>query len=283
MSARFTCALPLLASSLLALSGCPRADGPTPSEVPTSVGAEASAAEGEAPGPSEEAQACGRSRSFAEYDWIPDDARLTTAIERQHPELPAALDTLMRMSADPELQLPVFATLDFRNLGLQLANLDRLLAELELEPAELVELHSPGGQFVWLWATDCPPAAVAARVLDRFEIMLRADLEHPGLRRGEGSAEGFPFDILTLGEDRVGLTLVGHGREVGAWLYDAPRGGEDGPGQLLAELPTAPIRSVSSGSALLTNPDGAPPPASRYRTIRVTATDWETAEPEPSS
>lgn len=214
---------------------------------------------------------------FADYDWVPSDARLATSIQRSDPELPAALDVLARMSATPELQLPIFATLDFRNLGLQLSTLDRMLVELELAPAELVELHSPSGEFVWVWATDCPLDAISARMLDRFGVMLRADLQRPGLRHGQGTPERFPFDLLALGDRRVALTLLGRGAHVGVWLHGAsePDRADPHPGRALAEIPVAPIRTVLAGEALLTstNDPNGPTPA-RLRRLQVSGATW---------
>jgi hypothetical protein len=227
--------------------------------------------------------ACSDER-FADYDWVPADARLATSIQRNDPELPAALAVLARMSAAPDLQLPIFATLDFRNLGLQLGSLDRMLGELELAPAELVELQSPGGEPVWVWATDCPPAAISARMLDRFGVMLRADLERPGLRLGQGTPERFPFDLLALGDRRVALTLLGRGAHVGGWLHGAARSdasthpSDQRPGPALAEIPAAPIRTVLAGEALLsstssTNGTSTSRPT-RLRRLHVSGTTW---------
>jgi hypothetical protein len=237
------------------------------------------------PSPSETAQpqpeqpepaeiSCSNER-FADYDWVPNDARLTTSIQRGDSELPAALGVLARMSETPDLQLPVFATLDFRNLGLQLGALDRMLVELELAPAELVELQGPHGELAWVWATDCPPTTIAARTLGRFGVMLRADLERPGLRHGAGTIDRFPFDLLALGEHRVALTPLGRGAHVGAWLHgssSSPTESQDHPGRALAEIPAAPIRTVLAGEALLTSTTG-PTPA-RLRRIQVSATTW---------
>lgn len=224
--------------------------------------------------PEPEPPACSDER-FADYDWVPHDARLATSIQRRDPELPAALDVLARMSET--LQLPIFATLDFRNLGLQLSTLDRMLVELELAPAELVELHSPSGEFVWVWATDCPLDAISARMLDRFGVMLRADLERPGLRHGQGTPERFPFDLLALGDRRVALTLLGRGAHVGAWLHGASEHdrADPHPGRALAEIPEAPIRTVLAGEALLTSTTGpsGPTPA-RLRRIQVSGLTW---------
>lgn len=239
----------------LALLGCPKSTTVTETSEPT---------------PPSETPSCSDER-FADYDWVPDDARLATSIQRSDPELTAALAVLVRMSETPELQLPVAAALDYRNLGMQLGTIDRVLGELELAPAELVELQSPKGEFVWVWATDCPPPAIAARVLDRFGVMLRGQLELPGLRHGLGSVERFPFDLLALGEHRIALTLLGRGETVGAWLHGASAS-DEGPGRALAEIPAAPIRTVVAGEALLTSADAPTPP--RLRRLQVTGTAW---------
>jgi hypothetical protein len=132
-----------------------------------------------------------------------------------------------------------------------------------------------------VWATDCPPAAISARMLDRFGVMLRADLERPGLRHGQGTVERFPFDLLALGDRRVALTLLGRGAHVGGWLHGASARGSsqhpgDGvdprPGRALAEIPLAPIRTVLAGEALLTS-TSAPTPT-RLRRIQVSGTTW---------
>jgi hypothetical protein len=223
--------------------------------------------------PQAEQMSCSDER-FADYDWVPGDTRLTTSIERGDSDLPAALTVLARMSDTPDLQLPVFATLDFRNLGLQLGALDRMLGELELEPAELVELQGPGGELAWVWPTTCPAAAISARMLDRFGVMLRADLERPGLRHGTGTIERFPFDLLALGEHRLALTPLGRGAHVGAWLHgsSSPEKSDEHPGRALAEIPPAPIRTVLAGEALLTSTTG-PTPA-RLRRLQVSGSSW---------
>ncbi|KIG11914.1 hypothetical protein DB30_02297 [Enhygromyxa salina] len=225
----------------------------------------------------EPSPACQVGLRFASYEWLPDDARLATSIQYDDPELPAALTTLARMTEAPEVALPVFAALDYRNLPMQLGNLDRMFDALGDSPAELVELHSPAGEMVWMWPSACPPALLAARVLDRWQVMLRADLEHPGLRLGAGAADGFPFDVITIGaldEQRVGLTRVGHGPTIVTWLRESARGGEDGPGRALAKLDPAPIRSVLATSMLTTA--STPPTDEQPRHIRVTSSDWVT-------
>ncbi|PRP96727.1 hypothetical protein [Enhygromyxa salina] len=243
------------------------------SEAPVDAAATAS------PDPAAESPACDAGLRFADYDWVPDDARLTASIQRDDPQLADALATLARMTEAPEVTLPVFAALDFRNLALQLDNLDRVLDELGDDPGELVELHSPAGETVWLWPSACPPELLAARVLGRWQIMLRADPEHPGGRFGAGSPDGFPFDVLTiatLDERRVALTRVGQGAKVGAWLRESARGGEHGPAHALAEIDAAPLRCVLDGSSLLT-PSAASTLDPPHLRVRVTGRSWDTS------
>lgn len=217
---------------------------------------------------------CGSAaQRFDDYAWIPDDSRLTTSILRDDPELPAALHTLARMADDAGVQLPIRAAIDYRNLSLQLAGLDRVFATMQLDPAELVELHSPAGDVVWLWPSDCPTASLAARVLERFGVLVRLDFEHPGVRVGAGSVERFPFDLVLVHERLLALAPLGRGAAISAWL-SKPRADEDGPGVALASLELAAIRSVLSGPSLLTSSDQGSPTTGRHRRIRVTARDW---------
>lgn len=227
---------------------------------------------------------CGTaSQRFGDYAWIPDDSRLITAILRGDPELPGALQTLARMVEDPAVQLPIHAAIDYRNLGLQLAGLERTLATLELDPGELVELHSPDGEVVWLWPSDCPTATLATRALDRFAVLVRVDFEHPGVRIGEGSLERFPFDLVLVRERIVALAPLGRGPAVSAWL-SAARDDEDGPGVALANMQMAEIRSVLSGPALLTGAESDTPAASgRHRKLRATASDWHDEADPPEN
>ena len=265
----------------LALLGCPRGETETRAPEPS---AEAEPESDRGPDPAAEAVCGTAGQRFADYDWIPDDSRLTTSILRGDPELQAALQVLAEMTTTEDARLPIYAALDYRNLGLQLAALERVLAALELDPGELVELQSPAGDVVWLWPTDCPRAALATRVLDRLGVLLRADFKHPGVRHGGGAREGFPFDLVLVYDEIVALAPLGRGAKVGAWLTAARRDPE-GPGAALTSIDPAPIRSVLSGPALLVSGSGSelgsdsgpPDPSSEpkhHRKIRVTATDW---------
>ena len=250
--------LTALALALLAL-GCPRAGSQDPEPEPI----------------------CSAGAVFSSHDWIPDDARLTTSIARRDADLDAALARLGERSDAAEL--PVLAAMNYRNLGLQLSILGRFLDELGADPSELVEVHGPDGEIAWIWANDCPLERIAARMLARWQLVLRADLERPGVRRASGSTEGLPFDLITFGDRRVALTLLGRGEDVAAWLHDSPHGDEAGPGRALDELEPAPIRSILSGDAIMgtaltspgSNPEAPPTePTARHRRLRVTEQDW---------
>ena len=271
--------------ALACLVGCPRpGPGPDNPETPTSEASSdtSEANEGEGGEGREGRQAeleCGVDTRFEDYTWIPSDTRLATAVERDPPEaLADALAQLRLLVDDPQHRLPIFAALDYRNLELQLGSLDRLLVGLDFAPSEVVELQSPKGDFVWLWPTDCPRELLAARVLERHGLMLRVDLDHPKLRRAAGSPETLPFDLLVLGERRMAMTLAGRGAAIGAWLDGAGVGAGDdapAPGERLAEIAPAPIRSVLAGESLLsTAPDDPATPSSpSLRQLRATATD----------
>jgi hypothetical protein len=266
--------LGLLASVLL---GCPRApaDPVTPSANASEPGPESS------PEPSPEPAQCGRpNQRFADYGWIPDDSRLTAAVAREDPELPTALERLAALRASETLALPIHADLAFANLRLQLAGLERVLASLGMSPAELVELHGPAGEVVWVWPSDCPSAELASAALARFGVQLRLDFERPGIRTGAGSAERFPFDLIFVHERHVAVAPLGRGTAVAAWL-SGPRADPEGPGPSLSDIELAPIRVVLRGPALLGDGASAPRDASPLQ-IRVTATGWQAGEHESS-
>lgn len=216
---------------------------------------------------------CGTpAQRFSDYAWIPDDSRSTTSIMRDDRELPGALQTLARVADDDGVQLPIRAAIGFRNMSFQLAGLERVLATVDLDPGELVELHSPVGDVVWLWPSDCPTADLAARVLERCGVLVRLDFEHPGMRVGEGSREQFPFDLVLVREHIVALAPLGRGAAVSTWL-SAAREDEDSPGVALANIEAAPIRSVLSGPSLLSGSE-ATSSTGRHRKLRVTASAY---------
>lgn len=259
----------------LVLVGCVRNE---PSVTPEPSGTTGSTDAGETQldgreGEPASTSVCGTpAQRFADYAWVPDDSRSTTSIVRDDRELPEALQTLARMADDAGVQLPIRAAIGYRNLGFQLAGLERVLATVELDPGELVELHSPAGDVVWLWPSDCPTADLAARVLERCGVLMRLDFEHPGMRVGEGSLERFPFDVVLVRERIVALAPLGRGAAVSTWL-SAAREDEDGPGVALANIEAAPIRSVLSGPSLLSGSE-ATSSTGRHRKLRVTTSAY---------
>jgi hypothetical protein len=258
--------MPVLA---LALLGCPREE--------VSVTPEPATTNTDPPAP---VGVCGsEGQRFPDYEWIPTDSRLTTSIIRDDPELPDALRMLASMGADEHTGLPIHAAMEFRNLGFQLAALERVFATVEIDPGELVELHSPDGDVVWLWPSDCPTATLATRVLDRFAVLMRVDFDNPGVRLGDGSRERFPFDLVLMRERVVALAPLGRGARVSSWLT-ALSDDDDGPGVALASIELAPIRAVLSGPALLSGSD-APPSVDRHRKLRATASAWHDGASEP--
>ncbi|HLT40885.1 MAG TPA: hypothetical protein VK034_31625, partial [Enhygromyxa sp.] len=222
--------------------------------------------------PSSPIGVCGTAgQHFGDYHWVPDDSRLTTSILRGDPQLADALRMLASAADDERMQLPIRAAIDYRHLGAQLAGLERVIASVELDPGELVELHGPDGDVVWLWPTDCPLATLATRTLDRFAVLIRADFGNPGVRIGEGSIEQFPFDLVLVRERFVALAPLGRGARIGEWLNGSAHD-DDGPGVALAGIEPAPIRSVLSGPALLAGPElDRSPTSGRHRRIRATA------------
>lgn len=264
--------------ALLGLAACePRELTATPDEAGDGSEAEAGAETADADDAGALDDSCPAPARFEDLAWVPGDARLLTRVDRSDGQaLAGALDQLAALADDPRAQLPVYAAMDFKNLALQLGNLDRLLAELGSDPDELAELHGPGGELLWVWPISCPAEVITARALARWELMLRADLEHPGVRLGAGDPERFPFDVLLVGERRLVLTTAGRGRDALAWLAsEASVAGEaTHPAEALAELEAAPIRAVLTGEALLGGSQATAATADARR-IRATATGVE--------
>jgi hypothetical protein len=206
---------------------------------------------------------------FVDYDWVPADARLLMVIDRESADLPAALTRLRGLTEGAAtIGLPVRATLALGQLGMQSQMLALSLARLELAPAELIELHGPGSEIAWVWPTQCEPERVAARVLARWGVLLRANLD---AKLGPGDPERFPFDVVVLADDRIALTPLGRGSALLRWLRTAE--GDVGPGSRLGELAPAPIRAVIQGESLLVGDDQADHGSglAHTRTLRVDA------------
>ena len=258
----------------LALLGCPRPTGGPDQPAASDTGATD-------PDPGPQPSACGTpSLRFADFDWVPDDSRLAVVVDRDDPELEQAWSQLAALLDDDGLALPIHADMAFRNLRFQLGGVTPTLAALGLSPAELVELHGPAGDVVWVWPSDCPAAELGPLALAELGVLVRADFERPGLRSGAGT-DRFPFDLVLVRDRFVALAPRGRGPAVGAWL-SASHEEPEGPGPILTKLAPAAIRAVLRGPALLSEPDH-PDPGShapdggdgRPLEIRATASAWE--------
>lgn len=216
---------------------------------------------------------CPVGERFVDYDWVPADARLLIVIDRESPDLAAALTRLRTLTDDAAaVGLPIRATLALGQLSMQSQMLGLSLGKLELAPAELIELHGPGNEIAWTWPTQCAPERLAARVLARWGVLLRANLD---AKLGAGDPERFPFDVVVLADDRVALTPLGQGSALLRWMRTAE--GDAGPGSKLAELAPAPIRAVLQGESLLAGDEQAHQGsgAAHTRTLRVDAEQIE--------
>ena len=275
MSASALTLLPRAGTALalgLALLGCPKAGVEGQGEG--AGGREPASDEGRLEG------TCGTSGlTFSDHAWVPADATLLTSIRRDDPELEAALERLARRFSEP-VSKPGFVTAGwaYRHLGPTVANVERLLAEIGLDPGELVQVQGPE-VLAWVLPTDCAPAELATRVSSRWQLMLTADFGRAGIRVGQG--EELPFDVIVIDDTRVVLTLPGQASAAVAWLH--PSGGREGPGRLLGRIAPAAVRGVVSPPTLLSLDAG---PTVQRTTVRATATEVElddspTPSPEP--
>jgi len=273
-----------VSAGLLALTACPRPGDagtePAESTEPTELTTGRDTADTDPP-PTLEGICGTAGLRFADLAWIPSDARLATSLSLDDDDaLGAAVAQLATLAGDPESTLPLVAAMDYRQLGLQLGSVRPTLEVLGSAPAELVEILGPDNQLVWAWPSDCPADQVSARLLARWQLVPRAELEHPGVRVAP-SSDRFPFDLVTIGERHILLTRGGQGRAVAKWLGDSDDSPDTAPASALADLEAAPIRSVLVGEWLLTGTAGSGPAA--VRTIRVTATEVELdAKPWPT-
>ncbi|NVB41298.1 hypothetical protein G6O69_25890 [Pseudenhygromyxa sp. WMMC2535] len=277
--------LVLVCALLLAGPGCRRdgrsahADGGQ--EDGRAAGQDAGAEEGaDAADEAEVRAGCGsEGLRFEDLAWVPVDARLVTLVElegglAEGGALDRALARLAELADDDAAALPVLASMDYANLELQLGAMATTLAVLGHSPAQLVEIQGPSGAPIWAWPSDCAIDRLAARLLSRWQLSLRLDLEHPGVRVGAGDPAGFPFDVIAIGERRVLLVGLGQGDAVVRWLDRAEGDPDAAPGATLLELEHAPIRSLLQGEWLLA---GAAPAstsmgegaAHHVRTIRI--------------
>lgn len=262
----------LLTATFAALAGCPDGGGSTP---PDSTDAADSRGEDES-GSVLDGRCGAAGLRFEDLRWMPKDVRLATRVDLEDPSLDIATENLAAVAEDPAASVPVVASLDYRQLGLQLGLLGPIVRALGSEPGELVELLGPDGELIWIWPTDCPADSIAARMLGKWQLAPRASLEFPGTRVAVGN-DAFPFDVVTIADRHMALARRGQGQAALAWLR-TPREGPASAADALGELEAAAIRSVLVGEWLLSTsddarsadapPEDAPP---TVRTVRATA------------
>jgi hypothetical protein len=189
--------------------------------------------------------------------WVPGDARLALVIDLADPGLDAAVTTAAAEA--PERGLPVVAGMALTQLGLQLTLIRSQLTRAGLAPRELALVHDRGGAPIWVLRARCDLRDLQAALARAWGVRGRAVAGGEVAEAIAGS--GFPLDVVFLAEDRVALVPAGQAMAVRRW-FEAPASplpagpSAPRPGEVLAEIPPAPIRGVLTGTSLLTGDPG---------------------------
>jgi len=217
--------------------------------------------------PADAATACEGQRGAALEEPLefPSELRLVARIDLSHAELPAALEHLERWARDDADRSantvseespppPIVAGLALSQVGFQVAHLRSILAEVGIEPPEVLLLQGPGGTIVWIWHLPCDLDRLRSLFAAGFGLRMRTLVS--GVIGEPVDAARFPFDLLLLPGDRVALVPAGEGRKTLRWLRgDAsqvpglvtPKPAEERPQALLGSLDPAPVRLVIAG------------------------------------
>lgn len=238
----------LVPALLLALAACPPA--PVPADLaPTPGPPEQPAA------PPAAAPTCAARDALGDLAWIPRDLRLAALFDLQDPGLDDAAARLARDVAGLP-GLPIVAGLGLAQLGIQLPLLRRQLRAADLDPAELLLLHEPGGGVLWLLRARCDLPALQSTLARAWGVQSRTSAAGPLAEPRPGG--GFAFDVLFLSDDRLALVPAGSGGKLRRWLEAPPAADpfattrpSETPGELLAAIDRAPIRVVFGGRGLL--------------------------------
>jgi len=200
--------------------------------------------------------------------WVPGDARLALVVDLADPGLD---DAVTRMAAEaPGRGLPVVAGLALTQLGLQLTLMRSQLTRAGLAPRELALIHDRAGAVIWVLRARCDLRDLQAALAGAWGVRGRAVAGGEVAEAIAGS--GFPHDVVFLAEDRVALVPAGQAMAVRRW-FEAPAAplpagpSAPRPGEVLAEIPPAPIRGVLTGTSLLAGDPGSSPPV--VRTLRA--------------
>lgn len=210
--------------------------------------------------------------------WLPDAARLAVLVDLDDPALAAAS---ARVEAGAGGRgLPVVAGLALGQLGLQTTIVRGTLARAGLRPRELALVHGPDGAVIWVLRARCDLRDLQAAMASAWGVRGRAVSGGEVAEAPAGSS--FPHDVVFLAEDRLALVPAGQATALLRW-FTAPAGppaigpgaAANGPrpGEVLAEIPPAPVRGVLTGTSLLSGEAVAKPPS--IRTIRASAEGLE--------
>lgn len=212
--------------------------------------------------------------------WLPADVRLAVIVDLDSGDL-AAANNHLAAGVQAGRGLPVVAALGLGQLGLQLGILRPQLITAGLRPRELMLLHDRTGAVIWVLRARCDLAAIQAGMTAAWSLQVRkiSGGEVAESPRGPTGAARVAFDVAFLPDDRIALTPPGSAAAVHRWLGAGPAAPGLGagpavapPGEVLDEIPAAPIRGVLAGRALQS--DGAAD-APLVRTLRATATALE--------
>jgi len=201
---------------------------------------------------------CGpRDEIFSDLRWIPVDARLVSRIRLRAAGLATAQENLAEFASasgaqrTSEFPIPVFASLEYRQLALTLPLLRTSLADAGYYPAELIRVIGPGGIRAWAWAGSCDLDRVKDRIFAAWDMDLRTI---PEGSVGTSLGSGFPFDLLLLSGSRSLFVPPGTAAATSRWLAtasDMSKGGQPSLGALIDEIAPEPIVSALRGHSLL--------------------------------
>lgn len=199
--------------------------------------------------------------------WLPADARLAVVVDGDDPGLAAAVERVEAGAAGRGL--PIVAGLALGQLGLQLTLVRGQLARAGLRPRELALVHDRGGAVIWVVRARCDLRDLQAAMARAWGVRGRAVAGGEVAEAAPGS--GFPHDVVFLAEDRVALVPAGQATTIRRWLEapaPAPAIGAQPrpqPGEVLDEIPPAPVRGVLTGTSVLLGAAIETPPVRKLR------------------
>jgi hypothetical protein len=211
--------------------------------------------------------------------WLPADVRLAVIVDLASADLPAAVGQL-QAGVQAGRGLPIVAGLGLAQLGLQLGILRPQLITAGLRPRELALLHDRNGAVIWVLRARCDLGAVQAVLARAWSLQVREIAGGAVAEATRGGPDGarVAFDVAFLSDDRIALTPPGSAVQLRRWLETRPAAALGAapaaapPGEVLDEIPAAPIRGVLAGRALQADGAGDAP---LVRTLRATATALE--------